>query len=135
MDKSESYLAALEHRECYKGLIKSYDLDTTLSSTYAKVYSLKRSRKDKDKDEDPSAGSDRGDKSQSKSSRKSIQSEEPEFEVADSDMPQDHEENPGNDDEEPKGKVASKRDWFTKPKRPQVLQLIIFITVIINLLN
>nr|GEZ03198.1 hypothetical protein [Tanacetum cinerariifolium] len=34
-------------------------------------------------------------------------------------MPQDQEENPGNDDEEPKGKVASKRNWFTKPKRPQ----------------
>nr|GEX19287.1 hypothetical protein [Tanacetum cinerariifolium] len=46
-------------------------------------------------------------------------SKEPEFEVADSDIPQDQEENPGNDDEEPKRKVASKRDWFTKPKRPQ----------------
>nr|GEU76873.1 hypothetical protein [Tanacetum cinerariifolium] len=43
----------------------------------------------------------------------------PEFEVADLNMPQDQEENPSNDDEEPKGKVSSKRDWFTKPKRPQ----------------
>ncbi|GJX14116.1 hypothetical protein Tco_0205874 [Tanacetum coccineum] len=60
MDKSESYLAAPEHRECYKGLITSYDLDKTIFSTYGKVYSLKRSRKDKDKDEDPFAGSDRG---------------------------------------------------------------------------
>ncbi|GJZ98797.1 hypothetical protein Tco_0671250 [Tanacetum coccineum] len=147
MDESQSYLTAPEHRECYDGLIMSYDLDKSLFSTYDKVYSLKRSRKDKDKDEDPSAGSDRGlkkrktskdaeptkgpkakesqsgsskgAKSQSKSSGKSVQSEEPEFEVADSDMPQDQEENPGNDDEEPKGKVASKRDWFTKPKRPQ----------------
>ncbi|GJW43422.1 hypothetical protein Tco_0072221 [Tanacetum coccineum] len=34
-------------------------------------------------------------------------SEESEFEVADSDMAQDQEENMGNDDEEPKGKVAS----------------------------
>ncbi|GKC46952.1 hypothetical protein Tco_1064674 [Tanacetum coccineum] len=58
MDKSESYLAAPEHRECYEGLIKSYDLDKTLFSTYDKLYSLKRSRKDKDKDEDLSAGSD-----------------------------------------------------------------------------
>ncbi|GJX07264.1 DNA topoisomerase 2 [Tanacetum coccineum] len=56
MDKSESYLTAPEHREFYKGLIKSYDLDKSLFSTYGKVYSLKRSRKDKDKDEDPSAG-------------------------------------------------------------------------------
>ncbi|GJV95063.1 hypothetical protein Tco_1546640 [Tanacetum coccineum] len=53
MDKTESYLAAPEHRECYEGLIKSYDLYKTLFSTYDKVYSLKRSRKDKDKDEDP----------------------------------------------------------------------------------
>ncbi|GJS12227.1 hypothetical protein Tco_0369023 [Tanacetum coccineum] len=60
MDKSESYLAAPEHKECYEGLRKSHDLDKTIFSTYEKVYSLKRSRKDKDKDEDPSAGSDRG---------------------------------------------------------------------------
>ncbi|GKF07433.1 hypothetical protein Tco_0041657 [Tanacetum coccineum] len=86
-----------------------------------KVYLLKRSQKDKDKDADSSAGSDRGlkkrktakdaaptigpkakesksgsskgDKSQSKSSGKSVQSEEPEFEVTDSDMPQDQEGN------------------------------------------
>ncbi|GJS52482.1 hypothetical protein Tco_0625844 [Tanacetum coccineum] len=129
----KSYLAAPEHRECCDGLIKSYDLDKTLFSTYDKVYSLKRSRKDKYKDEDPSIGSDRefkkrktskdaeptkgskakesqsdsskGVQSQSKSFGKSIQSEEPEFEVADLDMPQDQEENPGNDDEEPKGKT------------------------------
>ncbi|GKA68548.1 hypothetical protein Tco_0768465, partial [Tanacetum coccineum] len=147
IDKSKSYLAAPEHRECYEGLIKSYDLDKTLFSTYDKVYSLKRSRKDKDKDEDPSTESDRGlkkrktskdaeptkgpkakksqfgsskgDKSQPKSSGKSVQSDEPEFKVADSDMPQDQEENLGNDDEEPKGKVASKRNWFTKPTQPQ----------------
>ncbi|GJY70056.1 hypothetical protein Tco_0473038, partial [Tanacetum coccineum] len=123
MDKSESYLAAPEHRECYEGLIKSYDLDKNIFSTYGKVYSLKRSRKDKDKDEDPSAGSDRGlknrktnkdaeptkgpkakesqsssskgTKSQPKSSGKSVQSEELGFEVADSNMPQDPEGNLG----------------------------------------
>ncbi|GKF68609.1 hypothetical protein Tco_0198288, partial [Tanacetum coccineum] len=32
---------------------------------------------------------------------------------------QDQDENLGKDDEEPKGMVVSKRDWFTKPKRPQ----------------
>ncbi|GKD59035.1 hypothetical protein Tco_1296544, partial [Tanacetum coccineum] len=133
MDEIQSYLIATEHRECYDGLIKSYDLDKSLLSTYDKVYSLKRNRKDKDKDEDPSAGSDRGlkktktskdaelitgpktkesksgsskgAKSQSKSSGMFIQSEELEFEVTDSDMPQDQEENPGNDNEEPKGKT------------------------------
>nr|GEW85072.1 ribonuclease H-like domain-containing protein [Tanacetum cinerariifolium] len=100
------------------------------------LYSLNRSQKDKDKDEDPFARSDRGlkkiktskdakpttgsktkesksgtsktSKSQSKFFGKSIQSEEPEFEVADSDMPQDQEDNLGNDNEEPKRKVASK---------------------------
>ncbi|GJS71055.1 hypothetical protein Tco_0703896 [Tanacetum coccineum] len=113
MDENQSYLTALKHRECYDRLIKYYDLNKSLLSTYDKVYSLKRSQKDKDKDEDPSAGTDRG------SSRKSTQSKESEFEVADSDMPQDQEVNLGKDDEEPKGMVASKRDWFTKPKRPQ----------------
>nr|GFB31994.1 hypothetical protein [Tanacetum cinerariifolium] len=34
-----------------------------------------------------------------------VQSEEPKFEVADLDMPQNQDENPGNDDEKPKGKV------------------------------
>ncbi|GKB93163.1 hypothetical protein Tco_0979300, partial [Tanacetum coccineum] len=123
MDESQSYMTVVEHRECYDRLIKSYDLDKSLFSTYDKVYSLKRSRKDKDKDEDPSAGSDRGlkkrktskdaeptkglkakesqsgsskgTKSQSKSSRKSVHTEELEFEVANSDMPQDQEENLG----------------------------------------
>ncbi|GJY04379.1 hypothetical protein Tco_0370319 [Tanacetum coccineum] len=35
---------------------------------------------------------------------KSVQAEEPEFEVVDSDMPRDQDENLGKDDEEPKGK-------------------------------
>ncbi|GJT91113.1 retrovirus-related pol polyprotein from transposon TNT 1-94 [Tanacetum coccineum] len=50
--------AVLAMEECYDGLIKYYDLNKSLFSTYDKVYSLKRSRKDKDKDEDPSTGSD-----------------------------------------------------------------------------
>ncbi|GJZ40923.1 hypothetical protein Tco_0587809 [Tanacetum coccineum] len=45
MDKSESYLTTPEHRECYDGLIKSYELDKNLLSTYDKVYSLKRIEK------------------------------------------------------------------------------------------
>nr|GEU66018.1 hypothetical protein [Tanacetum cinerariifolium] len=70
MDKSKSYLAAPEHRECYEGLKKSYDLDKNIFSTY----------------------------------------EEPEFEVANSDTPQDQEENSGNDNEKPKKKVPV--DYF-----------------------
>ncbi|GJW71446.1 hypothetical protein Tco_0128363, partial [Tanacetum coccineum] len=119
MDKSESFLAAPEHRECYEGSKKSYDLDKTIFSTYSKVYSLKRSRKDKDKDEDPSAGSDRRLKKRKTGKDAATATEEPEFEVADSDVPQDQEENLGNDDDEPKEKVASKCDWFTKPSQPQ----------------
>ncbi|GJW47565.1 hypothetical protein Tco_0079211 [Tanacetum coccineum] len=87
MDESQLYLTATEHRECYDGLIKSYDLDKSLFSTYDKVYSLKRSRKDKDKDEDPSVGSDRGLKK-----RKNSKDAEPK-----------------KDDEEPKRKTPQKR--------------------------
>ncbi|GJQ98779.1 hypothetical protein Tco_0521764 [Tanacetum coccineum] len=103
IDKSESYLAAFKHRECYEGLKKSYDLDKIIISTYGKVYSLKRSQKYKDKDEDPSTGSDQGLKK-----RKTSKDAKP-----------TKEERPGNDDEEPNEKVASKRDWFTKPTQPQ----------------
>ncbi|GKC19926.1 hypothetical protein Tco_1022076 [Tanacetum coccineum] len=115
---------APEHRYCYDSLKKSYDLDKYFFFSYG-VYSLKRSHKDKDKDEDPSARSDRGSKkrklrkdaepttgpkkkdstygsskgikSQPKSSKKFVQSEEPMFEVADSDIPQDQEGNLGTD--------------------------------------
>ncbi|GJU34030.1 hypothetical protein Tco_1182384 [Tanacetum coccineum] len=119
MDKSESYMAAPEHRECYKGLIKSYDLDKTLFSTYGKVYSLKRSQKDKHKDEDPSVGLDRGLKKRKTSKDAEPTKEEPEFEVAYSDMLQDQKGNLGNDDDKPMKETVSKRDWFTKPTQPQ----------------
>nr|GEX50516.1 putative reverse transcriptase domain-containing protein [Tanacetum cinerariifolium] len=113
--------AVLANVSSQQKLIKSYDLDKSLFSTYDKVYSLKRSQKDKDKHVDPSTGSDRGlkkkktskddeptkgpkakesksssskgTKSQSKSFGKSVHAEEPEFEVVDSEMPQDQEEN------------------------------------------
>nr|GEV69291.1 hypothetical protein [Tanacetum cinerariifolium] len=49
MDISKLNLAAPKHRECYEGLIKSYDLDKTIFSTYDKVYSLKRSQKNKER--------------------------------------------------------------------------------------
>ncbi|GJU13132.1 hypothetical protein Tco_1135528 [Tanacetum coccineum] len=125
--------------------LTEFELKKIIIDKMEKMYSLKRSQKDKA--EDPSAGSDRGlkksktgkdgtpatgpkakesqsgsskgEKSQSKSFGKSVQLEEPEFEVADSDMPQDQEENLGNDDVEPNEKVKSKCDWFTKPTRPR----------------
>nr|GEW23235.1 hypothetical protein [Tanacetum cinerariifolium] len=109
IDEIQSYLTATEYKECYDGLIKSYNLYKSLFSTYDKVYSLKRNQKDKDKDEDPSVGSDRGlkkrktskdaeptkgpktkesksgsskcTKSQSKSSKKFVHAEEPKFKI------------------------------------------------------
>ncbi|GJR26029.1 hypothetical protein Tco_1102261 [Tanacetum coccineum] len=111
------------------------------------VYSLKRGQNDKDKDEDPSIGSDRGlkkrktskdaesttgqkkkdsmsgsskgTKSQPKYTRKSVQSEEPVFEVADLDMPQDQARNLGDNEDEPRDETASRRDWFNKPTPSQ----------------
>ncbi|GKB05585.1 hypothetical protein Tco_0833780 [Tanacetum coccineum] len=59
MEKSESYLTASEHRDCYDGLKKSYALDKDFFYSYD-VYLLNHNRKDKDKDEDPFARSDRG---------------------------------------------------------------------------
>ncbi|GJX96851.1 hypothetical protein Tco_0352649 [Tanacetum coccineum] len=69
MDKSKSYLAAPKHGECYEGLIKYYDLDKSLFSTYGP------------KAKESKSGSSKGTKSQPKSSGKSVQSEEPEFEA------------------------------------------------------
>ncbi|GKB34284.1 hypothetical protein Tco_0879226, partial [Tanacetum coccineum] len=93
IDKSESYPTTPEYRECYEGLKKSYDLDKTFFDTYEKVKDAESAKGPKGKESQSS--SSKGDKSQSKSSGKSVQSEEPEFEVADLDMPQDQEENPG----------------------------------------
>nr|GEV57820.1 hypothetical protein [Tanacetum cinerariifolium] len=107
------------HRECYEGLKKSYDLDKTFFSTYGKVYSLKMSRKDKekDKDKDPFAGSDRGLKK--RKTRKDVESpkEEPEFEVTDSDMPHDQKENPNNDDEPKEKKNPKGGDYPFDPTK------------------
>ncbi|GJS37851.1 integrase, catalytic region, zinc finger, CCHC-type containing protein [Tanacetum coccineum] len=104
-------------------------------------------RKDKDKDEEPSAGSDRwlkrkktskdskpttdpknkdstsgsskGTQSEPRSSGKSVQSEEPVFEVTNFDMPHDQEGNMGDNEDEPKKETASRSDWFKKPTPTQ----------------
>ncbi|GJV72069.1 hypothetical protein Tco_1492064 [Tanacetum coccineum] len=72
-------------------LLIEFELKKILIDKMDEMYSLKRSRKDKDKDEYPPAGSDRGLKK--RKTNKSVQSEEPKFEVAYSDMPQDQDEN------------------------------------------
>ncbi|GKD35062.1 hypothetical protein Tco_1250571 [Tanacetum coccineum] len=91
MEKSESYLTAPEHRECY-------DEPTT-----------------DPKKKDSISGSSKGTNSQPRSSKKSVQSEEPVFEVADSDMPQDQERDMGDNEDEPRKEIASTSDWFKKP--------------------
>ncbi|GJV30322.1 hypothetical protein Tco_1386770 [Tanacetum coccineum] len=125
----------------------TYEAASTLTEFELKKILLDKIEKNKDKDEDPSVGSDRGlkkrklskdaepttwlkkkdstsssskgTKSQPKSSRKSVQSKEPVFEVADSDLPQDQEGNLGDNEDEPKNKTASRRNWFKKPTPPQ----------------
>ncbi|GJX97025.1 hypothetical protein Tco_0352823 [Tanacetum coccineum] len=102
---------------------------------------LAKVRKDKDKDEDPSAGSDqglkkrklskdaepttgpkkkdstfgssKGTKSQPKSFGNYIQSEEPVFEVAESDILQDQEGNLGDNEDESRNDTASRSSTST----------------------
>ncbi|GKC02691.1 hypothetical protein Tco_0994301, partial [Tanacetum coccineum] len=71
------------------------------------------------KKKDSTSGSSKGAKSQPKSSGKSVQSEEPVFEVANSDMPQDQEGNLGDNENETRNETVSRRDWFKKPTPPQ----------------
>ncbi|GJU14673.1 hypothetical protein Tco_1142639, partial [Tanacetum coccineum] len=119
MEKSESYLTPPEHRDCYDGLKKSYEVKKYYFSSYD-VYSLKRSRKEKDKDEDPFAGSDQGLKK-----RKRSKDAEPTAELkkkdstSDSDMPQDHEGILGNNEDEPRKEITCRHEWFKKPTPPQ----------------
>nr|GFB42138.1 hypothetical protein [Tanacetum cinerariifolium] len=86
MNKSESFLTAPEHRESEKTRIKMKAL--LLDDTEG----LRRTRQAK---------------------TKNVQSEVPEFEVADTNMPQDQGGNLSNDDDEPKKESASKYDWHT----------------------
>ncbi|GJZ84367.1 hypothetical protein Tco_0649706, partial [Tanacetum coccineum] len=78
----------------------------------------KRGRKDKDKDEDPSAGSDQGLKKRKTSKDAEPTTEEPVFEVANSEMPHDQEGNLGDNKDELRNETASRRDWFKKPTPP-----------------
>ncbi|GJZ71073.1 hypothetical protein Tco_0634924 [Tanacetum coccineum] len=123
MEKSESYMAAPKHRDCYDSLKKSYDLDKDFFFSYD-VYSLKHGQKDKDKNEDPSAGSDRGLKKRktSKDAKLTIglkNKDSTSSSSKDPDMPQDQEGNLGDNDDEPRKETASRHDWFKKPTPPQ----------------
>ncbi|GJY67439.1 hypothetical protein Tco_0469677 [Tanacetum coccineum] len=146
MQKSKSYQVAPEHKELYDRLVKSYNLDKDLFSSYGKSYSLKRDHEE-DKDEDPPAGSDqrlkkrktskdadssKGSKSKEsrssrsskcttpkpKSSGKSTQAEEPLFEAADTEMPLNQRSEFGHTDDQPNVEAAPKHDWYKKPAKP-----------------
>nr|GEV74825.1 hypothetical protein [Tanacetum cinerariifolium] len=49
-------------KNLYNALVKSYNSDKDIFSSYGNVVTLKRGRYDKEKDEDPSSGSNRGSK-------------------------------------------------------------------------
>ncbi|GKC57084.1 hypothetical protein Tco_1084682 [Tanacetum coccineum] len=67
------------------------------------------------KKKDSTSGSSKGTKSQSRSYGKSVQSEEPVFEVANSNMPPAQEGDMGDNEDEPRKETASRSDWFKKP--------------------
>nr|GEU29475.1 hypothetical protein [Tanacetum cinerariifolium] len=143
MERSESYKTTSKHKELYEVLVKSYNIDKDLFSSYGKAYFLNRDYEDKDKDEDPSAGSDRGwkkrkmskdveppkglkskeymtssskgTKSQPKSSNKSVKEEELVFETIDTKMPQDQ---GGDTEDQPNVERTLLDDWFKKPNKP-----------------
>ncbi|GKD07073.1 hypothetical protein Tco_1186758 [Tanacetum coccineum] len=114
MEKSESYLAAPEHQDCYDSLKKSYNLDKDLFFFYDE-YTMKRSRKDKDKDEDPSARSDRGLKRRktSKDAEPTIGPKNKDSKSGSSKSSKSQPKSAG------KKEAAPRHDWFTKPTPPQ----------------
>ncbi|GJV11410.1 hypothetical protein Tco_1352951 [Tanacetum coccineum] len=147
--KSTYEVVASLTEELYDGLVKSYNLDKDLFSSYGNVYSLKRHHEDEDKDEDPPAGSNqglkkrkkskdveppkgskskeskssssKGPKPQPKSSSKSTQVKEPVFEAANTKMQQDQGSEFGHTIDKPNGEAAPKSGWFKKPNKPLTL--------------
>ncbi|GJV12633.1 hypothetical protein Tco_1354174 [Tanacetum coccineum] len=120
MEKSKSYLVAPEHRDCRKD--KDKDEEPSVGSD--RGLKKRKLRKDAEpttypKKKDSTPGYSKGTKSQPKSSGNFVQSEEPVFEVVDSDMPQDQEGNMGDNEDEPRKEAASRCDWFKKPTPPQ----------------
>ncbi|GJW61658.1 hypothetical protein Tco_0110993 [Tanacetum coccineum] len=112
MEKSESYMPAPEHRDCY---------DNKDENHYAgSDRGLKKRKLSKDaepttgpKKKDSTFGSSKGTKSQLKSSGKSVQSKGPVFEVADLDMPQDQERNLDDNEDETRNETASRPSTST----------------------
>ncbi|GJU00815.1 hypothetical protein Tco_1111153 [Tanacetum coccineum] len=87
----------------------TYEVASTLTEFELKKILLNKMKKNKDKYEDPSTGSDRGLKKRKLSKDAEPTTEEPVFEVANSDMPQDQEGNLGDNEDEPRNETASRR--------------------------
>ncbi|GKA01815.1 hypothetical protein Tco_0674480 [Tanacetum coccineum] len=113
METNKSIDRSDTQKNLYNALIKLYNIDKDIITSYGDVVILKRGRYDQDKDEDPSAGSDRGTKR-----RKSAHAKEPSHTVEDLGMEQDQEFITGDNDEQPANKEVTKAGWFKKPERP-----------------
>ncbi|GJW45465.1 hypothetical protein Tco_0074264 [Tanacetum coccineum] len=118
MEKSQSNLTN-KHKELYKALVNSYNVDKDLFLVYGKVVSLKIGREDKDKDEDPPAGSNQGMKRRKISKDAESSKEDPIHMVDDTKVQQDQGQDMSNTDDQPNVETASKYDWFKKPERPR----------------
>nr|GEY27439.1 hypothetical protein [Tanacetum cinerariifolium] len=120
-------------KNLYNALVRSYNFNKDIITSYGDVVLLKRGRDDQDKDEDPSEGQDKkskekkssstskdASKSQNKSSGKSVHGEEPSHTVEESRMQQDQEfvTEEGDNDKQPVDKGVTKADSFKKPERP-----------------
>ncbi|GKC46300.1 hypothetical protein Tco_1064022 [Tanacetum coccineum] len=86
-------------KNLYRALLKAYNSDKDLLSSYGEVVILKRGCDDQDKEEEPSARSNRG--SPPKSSGKSVQEKEHDPRVDDLEEPFHQEFDTGNDDVSP----------------------------------
>ncbi|GJY87513.1 hypothetical protein Tco_0502141 [Tanacetum coccineum] len=62
METNKSIDRSDVQKDLYKALVKLYNSDKDIISSYGDVVTLKRGRDDQDKDEDPSAGSNQGSK-------------------------------------------------------------------------
>ncbi|GKC20527.1 hypothetical protein Tco_1022677 [Tanacetum coccineum] len=125
LEKSKSYQAAEQHRDLYDALRGREDKDKDDDPLAGLDQGLKKRKTSKDAE--PSRGSklkesksssSKGSKSQSKSSSKSAQAEEPVFETADTEKPQDQGDDMGITNDPPNVEEASKHDWLKKPEKP-----------------
>ncbi|GJT44901.1 hypothetical protein Tco_0953616 [Tanacetum coccineum] len=85
------------------------DFMNFLSETLTARIKEQNKKLSKDAEKDLTSSSSKGTKSQPISFGKSVQSEEPVFEVADSDIPQDQEGNLGDNEDELRNETASRR--------------------------